>query len=301
MDNSLVRDLIDAGIHFGHRSGRWNPKMRPYIFCTRNSIHIINIKETIKGLIRSRSFLTKVISSGKDVLFVGTKRQARGVIKDQATRCGMPYVTERWLGGTLTNFRTIRSRLGRLEELEEMESKGQLAAESKKMESTLRREMRKIRRNLDGIRTMDRLPGALVLVDARREDLAIREARALKIPTVSLLDTDSDPDLVDIPIPGNDDGMRAIELIIGQLASAAAEAKAARPADADGAAEQQARPRSRRVSTAQAAETLSGGGAAQNAVGGEQTPPADAVAGGVVSKPAVEPTSPNDGQADKPT
>jgi small subunit ribosomal protein S2 len=274
--------------------------MRPYIFCTRNSIHIINIKETIKGLIRSKSFLTKVISSGKDVLFVGTKRQARGVIKDQATRCGMPYVAERWLGGTLTNFRTIRSRLSRLEELEEMENKGQLAAESKKMESALRREMRKIRRNLDGIRTMERLPGALVVVDARREDLAIREARALNIPTVSLLDTDSDPDLIDIPIPGNDDGMRAIEIIIGQLASAAAEAKAARPPDTDrSAAERQARPRSRRVSTAQAAETLTGGGPAQSALPPEQAPPEeDAMAGRAVSKPAGEPASPNDDQDD---
>ena len=179
MDNTVVRELVDAGIHFGHRVGRWNPKMKPYIFCSRNSIHIINIKETLKGLLRSRRFITRAVASGKDVLFVGTKRQARQPVMDQANRCKMPYVIERWLGGTLTNFRTIRSRLGRLEELEEMDAKGLMAAESKKMESTLRREMRKIQRNLGGIRIMDRLPGVLIVIDARREHNAIAEAKAI--------------------------------------------------------------------------------------------------------------------------
>ena len=254
MDNTVVRDMIDAGIHFGHRVGRWNPKMKPYIFCARNSIHIINIKETVRGLLRAQRFLASVVSSGKDILFVGTKRQARQAIVQHSTRVGMPYVAERWLGGTLTNFRTIRSRLTRLEELEEMDDKGLMASESKKMESTLRRELRKIRRNLGGIRTMDKLPGALVLIDARRETNAVMEARKLGIPTISLLDTDSDPDLVDVPIPGNDDAMRAIELIVSQLADAVAEGKAARPeVEAAAAAEAASRPRSRRVTTAQAA------------------------------------------------
>ena len=269
MENAFVRELIDAGIHFGHRVGRWNPKMKPYIFCSRNSIHIIDIKETIKGLLRAKKFLNSIVASGKDVLFVGTKRQARKPIVDQANRCGMPYVTERWLGGTLTNFRTIRSRLGRLEELEAMEEKGALAAESKKRQSTLRREMRKIFRNLSGIREMERLPGAVVIVDSRRESIAVCEAIKLGIPTVCLMDTDSNPDVVDLPIPGNDDAMRSIELVLSQLANSILDGKAGRTegADTDDSAER--RNRSSRVTTAQAAEALAsdsnGNGSADNA------------------------------------
>lgn len=258
MDSATVRELVDAGIHFGHRVGRWNPKMKPYVFCARNSIHIINIKETIKGLVRAKKFLTHVTASGKDVLFVGTKRQARQPIVENSQRVEMPYVAERWLGGTLTNFRTIRSRLGRLEELEAMEEQGTMASQGKKMESMLRRELRKIKRNLDGIRTMDKMPGALVIIDSTREHLAIAEARKLKIPTISLIDTDSDPDLVDLPIPGNDDAMRAIELIVAQLADAVAEGKAVatdRAAEAGQDAAER-RPRSRRASTAQMAEAM---------------------------------------------
>lgn len=252
MDNTTVRELIDAGIHFGHRVGRWNPKMKPYVLTSRNQIHIINIKETIKGLLRAKKFLNSMVASGKDVLFVGTKRQARKPIIEQAQRSGMPFVSERWLGGTLTNFRTIRSRLGRLEELETMDSQGQLAAQSKKMESMLRRELTKIKHNLDGIRTMERMPGALILVDARREHNAIHEARKLKIPTVCLLDTDSDPEMVDLPIPGNDDAMRAIEIIMRELADAILEGKSGRLEQEEAQAER--RPRSRR-SLSRAAET----------------------------------------------
>ena len=256
MDNSIVRELIEAGIHFGHRVGRWNPKMKPYIFCSRNSIHIIDIKATIRGLLRAKKYIASVAASGKTVLFVATKRQGRQPVMGQAVRCGMPYVVERWLGGTLTNFRTIRSRLSRLEELEAMDEKGLLSAESKKMESTLRREMRKIRRNLDGIRKMDRLPGALVIIDARREDIAIEEARKLGIPTICLMDTDSDPDHVDIPIPGNDDAMRAIELVVTQLADSIQEGKNSYIENAEGADDSARRGRSSRVSTARAAEVL---------------------------------------------
>lgn len=258
MDNTFVRDLIDAGIHFGHRVGRWNPKMKPYIFCSRNSIHIINIKETIKGLLRSRKLLTNVVAGGQDVLFVGTKRQARQPVIEQSGRCGMHFVSERWLGGILTNFRTIRSRLGRLEELEEMEAKGLMAAQSKKMQSTLRREMRRIDRNLGGIRNMNRLPGLLVIIDSKREYIAVNEAKKLGIPTVCLIDTDSDPDVVDVPIPGNDDAMKAIELVLQQLADAALEGKQGRGSlDAQaGETSGEAPRRSRRVSTAQAAENM---------------------------------------------
>ncbi len=226
-----MRQLIDAGIHFGHRVSRWNPKMEPYIFGRRNLIHIIDIKETVKGLLRARKFVSRLAGEGQDVLFVGTKRQARQAVVEHARRVGMHYVADRWLGGTLTNFRTIRSRLSRLEELEAMESGGLLEQYSKKMVATLQREKRKISRNLQGIRNMSRLPGALVIVDVRREHIAAREAKKLRIPTVCLIDTDSDPDYADIPIPGNDDGMRAIELIVQGLADAIEEGKKGRTAE----------------------------------------------------------------------
>lgn len=220
MASELVRQLVDSGIHFGHRASRWNPKMRPYIFGKRNTIHIIDIRETVKGLLRARKFISQIVSSGKDILFVGTKRQARLHIVEQARRVGMPFVAERWLGGTLTNFRTIRSRLSRLDELEAAEADGTTLQYSKKMIASRTRELRKIRRNLDGIRTMDKLPGALVVIDSRRERNAVCEAKKLGIPTICLIDTDSDPDYADLPIPGNDDAMRAIETILIHLADA---------------------------------------------------------------------------------
>ena len=249
MASSLVRELIDAGVHFGHRVSRWNPKMAPYIFGKRNSIHIIDIKETVKGLLRAKKFIAQVVANGDDVLFVGTKRQARQAVRTQADRCGMHYVTERWLGGTLTNFRTVRSRLQRLEELEGYEASGELDTFSKKMKATLQREKRKIARNLGGVRRMERLPGALAIVDVRREHLAVKEARKLEIPTVCLIDTDSDPDFADLPIPGNDDAMRAIELMLTQLADAAEEGKRGRLAPSE---ENGPRRRSRRPTTARA-------------------------------------------------
>ena len=220
MASELVRQLVDSGIHFGHRASRWNPKMRPYIFGKRNTIHIIDIRETVKGLLRARKFISQIVSSGKDILFVGTKRQARLHIVEQARRVGMPFVAERWLGGTLTNFRTIRSRLSRLDELEAAEADGTTLQYSKKMIASRTRELRKIRRNLDGIRKMDKLPGALVVIDSRRERNAVCEAKKLGIPTICLIDTDSDPDYADLPIPGNDDAMRAIETILIHLADA---------------------------------------------------------------------------------
>jgi small subunit ribosomal protein S2 len=216
----LVTQLIDSGIHFGHRVGKWNPKMKPYIFGKRNLIHVINVKETLRGILAARKFLERVVAEGKDVVFVGTKRQACKTIQESADKVGMHWVNDRWLGGTLTNFREIRRRVGRLDELEQMEADGLLDAYSKKQGATLRREMRKILRNLGGIRKMTALPGALVAVDQHREIIAIREARKLHIPVVCLLDTDSDPDLVDIPIPGNDDAMKAITLVIETLAEA---------------------------------------------------------------------------------
>ena len=223
MASELVRQLVNSGIHFGHRVSRWNPKMDPYIFGRRNLIHIIDIRETVKGLLRAKKFISRVVADGREVLFVGTKRQARHTIVELANRVDMPYVARRWLGGTLTNFRTIRSRLARLEELEAIEADGRLAEYSKKAIAMHNRELRKIRSNLEGIRRMDKLPGAVLVVDVRREHLAVREAKKLGIPTVCLIDTDSDPDFADIPIPGNDDSMRSIETILTHLADAVVE------------------------------------------------------------------------------
>jgi len=252
----LARELVNAGIHFGHRISRWNPKMKAYIFGKRNLIHIIDIRETIKGLLRARKFLAQVVARGDDVLFVGTKRQARHTLIEQATRVGMPYVVKRWLGGTLTNFRTIRSRLGRLEELEAIEADGRLQEYSKKAVAMHQRELQKIRSNLEGIRKMEQIPGALVVVDVRREHLAVREAKKLGIPTVCLIDTDSDPDFADIPIPGNDDSMRSIETVLKYLADAVEEGKRGRVVPAAGG-EGGGRRRSRRPASSDiaAAET----------------------------------------------
>ncbi len=222
----LVKQLIEAGVHFGHRASRWNPKMRPYIYARQNLIHIIDVRETIRGLLRAKKYLKQVASGNGLVLFVGTKRQAGETIERESLRCGMPFVSDRWLGGTLTNFRTIRNRLARLEQLEKLRNSDQLDTYSKKMQSALTREYRKMYRNLNGMRTMHHLPECLVVIDPKKERNAIREAQKLGITTVALIDTDSDPDTVDLPIPGNDDSIRSIELVAQQLADAILEGRA---------------------------------------------------------------------------
>ena len=256
-----VKDLIEAGVHFGHRASRWNPKMRPYIYGKRNLIHIIDLRETVRGLLRAYRYLAKVASNGSLVLFVGTKRQAKETVERESARCGMPYVSERWLGGTLTNYRTIRDRLKRLQELEalwlpagenasKLDMKGfmrsmlneagklelskapetaAIRGYSKKMVATLNRELSKITRNLQGVREMNRLPDAMIVVDPHREDIAVKEAHRMGVSTVALIDTDSDPDTVDLPIPGNDDSIRSIELILARLADAVLEGRASLP------------------------------------------------------------------------
>jgi len=234
MAQSLVQDLIEAGAHFGHRASRWNPKMAPYIYARKNAIHIIDIRETVRGLLRAKKYLAGVAAGGSLVLFVGTKRQASDVIEEQALRCGMPFVSERWLGGALTNFRTVRSRLTRLEELEAIRSGDELAKYSKKMQSALTREYRKMYRNLNGLRTMNRMPECVVVFDPKKEKNAIREAKILGISTVALIDTDCDPDEVDLPIPGNDDGIRSIELIAQHIADAVISGKADITAKSEG-------------------------------------------------------------------
>jgi small subunit ribosomal protein S2 len=258
-----VKDLIEAGVHFGHRASRWNPKMRPYIYGKRNLIHIIDLRETVRGLLRAHRFLSQSVAKGNLVLFVGTKRQAKDTVEREAARCGMPFVNERWLGGTLTNYRTIRDRLKRLQELEQLwlpvgeksdkldmgaymrgmlndSGKFDLAKSpknapihtySKKMVAQLNRELSKIRRNLLGIRDMTRLPDALIVIDPHREHIAVKEAQRMGVTTLALIDTDSDPDMVDLPIPGNDDSIRSIELVLARLADAALEGRAALPND----------------------------------------------------------------------
>ena len=220
MTISLVEELIQAGTHFGHRASRWNPKMAPYIYARKNAIHIIDVRETVRGLLRTKKYLAQVAAGGSLVLFIGTKRQASAAVEKESLRAGMPFVAERWLGGALTNFRTIRSRLTRLEELERLRSGPELETYSKKMQSALAREYRKMYRNLNGLRSMNRLPECVVVIDPKKEKNAIREARSLGITTVALIDTDCDPDLVDLPIPGNDDGIRSIEVVMRHLADA---------------------------------------------------------------------------------
>ncbi len=225
MANTLVQDLIEAGIHFGQRASNWNPRMGPFIYGKRNGIHIIDIKETVKGLLLAKKYISKVVAEGQDVCFVGTKRQAKSVLETRVADVKMHYVTERWLGGTLTNFRTIRQRLKRLDELDAIESSDNFASYSKKMESQLKREQKKIKRNLDGIRRMEKLPGVLVVIDVKRELTALKEAKKLGIPTICLIDTDGDPDVADIAIPGNDDSMRSIDVVIRELCLAIAEGR----------------------------------------------------------------------------
>jgi small subunit ribosomal protein S2 len=226
----VVKDILEAGVHFGHKASRWNPKMRPYIYGRRNKIHIIDLKETIRGLVRAQKYLQKVAAQGSLVLFVGTKRQAQEAVQDAAVACGMPYCTERWLGGTLTNFRTVRARLRRLEELENLETTGELLTKySKKQQSRLNRELKKIRTNLGGIREMNRLPEAVFIVDPSKEKNCVAECRALGVKVVSLIDTDSNPDMVDLAIPGNDDSIRSIRLILSYVSDAINQGKASIP------------------------------------------------------------------------
>ena len=222
-----VKELLESGVHYGHRTSRWNPKMKRYIFGKRNTIHIIDLRETVKGLIRSCNFLGKLASEGKTILFVGTKRQAGRIVEAEAAACGSPYVSERWLGGTLTNHRTVLGQLKRLEELERLESSGEIQTFSKKMIASFAREKRKLMRNISGIRTMSKLPSALVVIDPSNELTAVREARKLGIPVLALVDTDSDPDTVDVPIPGNDDAIRSIQTVCGKLGEAVAEGRRA--------------------------------------------------------------------------
>ena len=220
-----AQQLIDAGVHYGHQASRWNPKMQPYIHGKRHKIHIINLEETIKGLYRATHFLRHLAATGGQILFLGTKKQIRAVVESEAQRANMPAVTERWIGGTLTNFSTVRERLSRLIELENLESTGALDKYKKKDQSSMRRDMKKIKRNLEGVRVLHGLPSALIVVDPRREENAVKEAARMNVPVVCILDTDCDPGYADIVIPANDDAMSSVQLILSHLTEAVIEGR----------------------------------------------------------------------------
>ena len=220
-----MKQLLEAGVHFGHQTRRWDPRMAPYIFTARNGIYIIDLQKTAKKIDEAYAELKKICDEGKTVIFVGTKKQAQECVKEEAQRCGMYYVNERWLGGMLTNFKTIRSRVERMKELEAMEQNGTFEVLPKKEVAGLKLELEKLQKNLAGIRDMTELPGAMFVVDPKKERIAILEARKLGIPVVAIVDTNCDPDEVDFAIPGNDDAIRAVKLISAKIADAVIEAK----------------------------------------------------------------------------
>lgn len=246
-----MKQMLEAGVHFGHQTRRWNPKMKPYIFGARNGIHIIDLQKTVKLFDKAYEFIVKTVADGYSVLFVGTKKQAHDSVTEESERCGMFYVVNRWLGGTLTNFQTIRKSINRLKELEAMKREGTLSRYTKKEALQMEKEMVKLEKNLGGIKNMDDIPGAVFIVDPKKEHIAVREARKLGVPVVAIADTNCDPDEIDYIIPGNDDAIRAIRLVCSKIADACieghgiaeerlkaeAEAQAAREKEAEAEAE----------------------------------------------------------------
>ena len=221
-----VKELLEAGVHFGHQTKRWNPKMKPFIFDARNGIHIIDLSKTATQLEAACEFLAKTVAKGQKVLFVGTKKQAQQAVKETAKECGQMYVTERWLGGTLTNFATVKKSLARLREIEKMEADGSISNYVKQEQSMIRREAARLVKYFDGVRTLNGNPGAMFVVDVKREHNAVAEARKLKIPVVAITDTNADPDLVDYPIAANDDAIRSVRLILATVTQAITKAAA---------------------------------------------------------------------------
>jgi small subunit ribosomal protein S2 len=215
-----IKELLEAGVHFGHQTKRWNPKMKPFIFDARSGIHIIDLSQTVKQLEAACDFMANTVRKGGQVLFVGTKKQAQEAVKEAAKVCGQHFVTERWLGGTLTNFKTVRRSLGRMREIEKMETDGTINQYVKQEQSMLRREAARLVKNLDGIRTMEKYPEIMFVIDIKREHNAVAEARRLKIPIVAIVDTNCDPDLVDYPVAGNDDAIRSVRLILSTVVQA---------------------------------------------------------------------------------
>jgi small subunit ribosomal protein S2 len=248
-----MRQLLEAGVHFGHQTRRWNPKMKRFIFAERNGIYILDLQQTMTGIEKAYTFIRDRVAAGGTVLFVATKRQLQDVLEEQARRAGMPYVNFRWLGGMLTNFRTIHDRIQRMRELEDMVAGGALDGLPKKEALRIRHEYDKLQRNLSGIRDLDRLPDAIYILDTKKEEIAVREARKLDIPIVAVLDTNCDPEEVDYGIPGNDDAIRSGALLTRIVADAVIEGKSMRP-EGGGAAEAEARQERKRAEVLPTAE-----------------------------------------------
>ncbi|RMD91635.1 MAG: 30S ribosomal protein S2, partial [Calditrichaeota bacterium] len=225
MQDVSINDLLAAGAHFGHLTRRWNPKMKKYIFMERNGIHIIDLKKTVELIKAAQQAVIEIVREGDNILFVGTKNQARDIVKAEAERCGMYYVTERWLGGTLTNFATIKKSIKRMKNLEKMSTDGTYDKLTKKEILNIERELEKLMKVLGGIRDMNRLPGALFIVDTKKENIAVAEARRLGIPIIGMVDTNADPTIIDYPIPCNDDAFKSIALVAHAIADAVLEAK----------------------------------------------------------------------------
>ena len=226
MINIGIKELLEAGVHFGHQTKRWNPKMKKFIFEARNGIYIIDLAKTLSQLEVACGFLAEIVGDGKQVLFVGTKKQAQEAVKEAAKTCNQLYVTERWLGGTLTNLNTIKRSLNRLKQIEKMDADGSMNQYGKQEQSALRREAARLFKNLDGLRSLDKFPAAMLVIDIKREHNAVAEARRLNIPIVAIVDTNCDPDLVDYPIAGNDDAIRAVRLILNTIVQAILQARA---------------------------------------------------------------------------
>lgn len=221
-----IKELLEAGVHFGHQTRRWNPKMKPYIFDARNGIHIIDLSKMLAQIEAACSFLRSTVIEGGQVLLVGTKKQAQEAVKESAKVCNQPYVTERWLGGTLTNMKTIKGSMARLREIEKMEADGSISNYVKQEQSMYRRELARLVKNLDGIRSMEKLPAAMFVVDVRREHNAVAEARRLNIPVVAIVDTNCDPELAEYPIAGNDDAIRSVRIVLSVITQAIGQARA---------------------------------------------------------------------------
>lgn len=228
-----MKRLLEAGVHFGHQTRRWNPKMKKFIFTERNGIYIIDLQKTVRKMDEAYNYVRDIVAEGGDVLFVGTKKQAQEAIETEAKRCGMPYVSQRWLGGMLTNFKTIKSRISRLRELEKMEEDGTFDLLPKKEVIQLKHEQEKLEKFLGGIKDMEKLPAAIFIIDPKKERIAVNEAHILNIPVISVVDTNCDPDEIDLPIPGNDDAIRAVKLLTGKIADAVIEANQGAQNDAE--------------------------------------------------------------------
>ena len=237
-----MKQLLECGVHFGHQTRRWNPKMKPFIFTERNGIYIIDLQKTVKGLEKAYDFVREVSKAGGSILFVGTKRQAQDPIRDEALKAGQYYINQRWLGGLLTNFATIRRRVARMVEIETMDEDGSIAKYPKKEQTQLHKELAKLEKYLSGIKEMKSIPDALFIIDPRRETIAVAEAHKLGIPVIAIVDTNCDPDVIDYPIPGNDDAIRAIELVVGLMANAFIEGRQGQDAKVEEAAEEAAAP-----------------------------------------------------------